>query len=147
MRRRVSFLLCALAVLAVGAVAFSGGSIAGGRPMTVSMDGPQEAPVDGDPDGTGTAHFTFNQGLGEICYTLEVSNIEPAAAAHIHIAPFGEPGPVVVPLLPPTDGSVSDCTDAEPGLIKAIRQNPEAYYVNVHNADFPGGAVRGQLAK
>jgi hypothetical protein len=38
-------------------------------------------------------------------------------------------------------------TGVNPDLIKAIRQNPEAYYVNVHNSDFPTGAVRGQLSK
>ena len=31
--------------------------------------------------------------------------------------------------------------------MKDIRQNPEGYYFNVHNGDFPGGAVRGQLTK
>ncbi len=27
-----------------------------------------------------------------------------------------------------------------------IATHPEDYYVNVHNAEFPGGAVRGQLS-
>jgi hypothetical protein len=30
---------------------------------------------------------------------------------------------------------------------KDIVQTPENYYVNVHNAEYPGGAVRGQLSK
>ncbi|HSK11142.1 MAG TPA: CHRD domain-containing protein [Vicinamibacterales bacterium] len=119
----------------------------GGRPMTVPMTGEQEAPGPGDPDGTGTARFTFNPGQEEVCFVLEVSDIAPAAAAHIHIAPAGAPGPIVVPLTAPTSGSSSGCTSASRELIIAILQNPEAYYVNVHNAEFPGGAVRGQLSK
>jgi hypothetical protein len=90
---------------------------------------------------------TLNQGQSEICFEITVSGIAPATAAHIHVAPAGVAGPVVVPLTPPTSGSSSGCVSVDPGLIKAIRQNPSAYYVNVHNADFPAGAVRGQLSK
>jgi hypothetical protein len=145
--RRVTIMLVMVAAFAAVAVMFAGGSSAGGRPITVAMTGPQEAPVPGDPDGSGIASFTLNQGLGEICFRLEVSDIEPATAAHIHVAPPGEPGPIVVPLIAPTSGSSSGCVDVAEDLIKAIRQNPGAYYVNVHNEDFPGGAVRGQLSK
>jgi hypothetical protein len=30
-------------------------------------------------------------------------------------------------------------------LIGEIAANPSGYYVNLHNARFPGGAIRGQL--
>ena len=31
-------------------------------------------------------------------------------------------------------------------LAQEILSSPEDYYVNVHNAEYPGGALRGQLA-
>ena len=37
-------------------------------------------------------------------------------------------------------------TGLDKNLLKDIIRNPENYYVNVHNAPFPNGAVRGQLA-
>lgn len=131
--------------IAPGSVASHPGE--GGRPITVELTGAAERPGPGDPDGSGTATFRLNQGQGEICYELTVSNIEPATAAHIHVAPATAPGPVVVPLAAPTSGSSSGCVAVDAELIKAIRQNPENYYVNVHNAPFPGGAVRAQLSK
>ncbi|MGH3507084.1 MAG: CHRD domain-containing protein [Nocardioidaceae bacterium] len=117
----------------------------GGRPIAVEMTGAQEAPGPGDPDGSGTATFALNVGQGEICYTLAVADIAPATAAHIHLAPVGVPGPVVVPLVPPTSGSSAGCADVDRALVKAILKSPEDYYVNVHNNDFQPGAVRGQL--
>ncbi|MBI2861424.1 MAG: CHRD domain-containing protein, partial [Chloroflexi bacterium] len=52
-----------------------------------------------------------------------------------------------VPLSPPTTGSFSGCAEGvDPALIQAIITSPENYYVNVHNAEFPAGAVRGQLS-
>jgi hypothetical protein len=90
----------------------------------------------------------LNKGKGEVCYELTVSGIAPAIAAHIHVGPPGIAGPVLVPLAPPSSGSVSACaTGVDAELIKAIAKNPGDYYVNVHNADFPAGAVRGQLSK
>ena len=69
----------------------------------------------------------------------------PAIAAHIHKAP-ATTGPVVVPLTPPTSGSSSGTVqDVDRELAKEIVQDPDNYYVNVHNADYPAGALRGQL--
>jgi hypothetical protein len=118
-----------------------------GRPLATTMTGAAEVPGPGDPDGSGTASIRLNPGQGEVCFELTVSGIAPATAAHIHVGAVGVAGPVVVGLTPPTSGTSSGCVTADPTLIKAIIQNPEQYYVNVHNADFPAGAVRGQLSK
>jgi hypothetical protein len=88
-----------------------------------------------------------NPGQSTVCYELSVSDIVPASAAHIHFAPAGKNGDVVVTLEPPTDGSSSGCASVDRALAKNIVKNPELYYVNVHNADFPSGALRGQLSK
>ena len=123
------------------------GSDHGGLPLTASMSGAAEAPGPGDPDGSGTAVFTLNHGQGEICFELTAANIGPATAAHIHVAPVGVPGPVVVPLTPPTNGASSGCVSVDRELIKALLQDPDEYYVNVHNTAFPAGAIRGQLSR
>lgn len=121
------------------------GSELGGRPLHVELSGAAERPGPGDPDGSGTAHFRLNPGQERICYTLEVSDIAPATAAHIHVAGPDSPGPVVVGLLAPSDGTSSGCADVDRDLVLAILKDPGAYYVNVHNAEYPGGAVRAQL--
>lgn len=133
----------ALAVVAVVVPA----AAAGGRPLATTLTGAAERPGPGDPDGSGTAQLTLNSGQEEICFTLSVTGIAPATAAHIHLGGADEPGPVVVPLPAPTDGSSSGCVAVDRDLVKDIRKNPADYYVNVHNMPFPGGALRGQLSK
>ena len=77
---------------------------AGGRPFSTSLSGPSEVPT-GDPDATGVATVWVNPGTGTVCYSWSVSDAAtPIAAAHIHHAPVGVAGPVVVPL-PPTGPS------------------------------------------
>ena len=131
-----------LAALALSAPVAAGD---GGRPITVQMTGAAERPGPGDPDGSGTAVFRVNPGQGEVSYTLTVRNIAPANAAHIHRAPSTDPGPIVVSLAAPTNGSSSGCAPISRDLAKELIQNPAAFYVNVHNAEYPAGAVRGQL--
>jgi hypothetical protein len=113
------------------------------------MTGAAEVPGPGDPDGSGTATIILNSGTNEVCWEITVSGITlPATAAHIHVAPVGVAGPVVVALSPPdATGFSSGCRSADSALIKTIRKNPELYYVNVHTSDYPGGAIRGQLSK
>ena len=121
---------------------------AGGRPLEATLLGANEVPGPGDPDGSGTAHVELNHGQGTVCYTVTVTGIAPATAAHIHAGAAGTAGPVVVALTPPTDGSSSGCVSGvDRDLIKAIIQDPASFYVNVHNAEYPAGALRGQLAR
>ena len=150
MRRRTFLIgmcagLVAALVLSVGALAEDGG-----RPFTTALTGAAEVPGPGDPDGSGTALLRLNRGLGQVCFELSVSDITlPATAAHIHVGTATEAGPVVVGLLPPdASGTSSGCVSADADLIKAILQNPENYYVNVHTVPlYAAGAVRGQLSK
>ena len=104
-------------------------------------------PGPGDPDGSGTATIRLQLERGEVCFDLTVSNIGPATAAHIHEGADGVAGPVVIPLDPaPTGGSSSGCiSDVDAALLENIAKNPGQYYVNVHNEEFPDGAIRGQL--
>ena len=139
-------LLLTIATVAVLAVTAGVSAQDGGRPFRIAMTGALEKPGPGDGDGTGTAIFRVNPGQGEICYELTVQNIEPAAAAHIHRIP-PDPGPVVVPLVPPAGGSSSACAEVTRELAQAIIQNPTNYYVNVHTASFPAGAVRGNFER
>jgi len=68
--------------------------------------------------------------------------------AHIHKAGPDASGPVAIPLnKPDASGKVSGCATADEAVVKDILQNPANYYVNVHNAEFGGGAIRGQLSK
>ena len=150
--KKIAILSMIMVMLAI--LVLPGSVSAGGRPLSATLTGEAEVtaggvPNQGDLDGIGTAHITLNQGQGEVCYELHVSGILlPAAAAHIHVGPATTTGPIVVGLsAPDASGHASGCVSADPDLIKAIRQNPGAYYVNVHNADFPAGALRGQLSK
>jgi hypothetical protein len=151
MRRRQ---IAAIALLTLGALAVTGAVAAGaGRPFTTTLTGAAEAPGPGDPDASGVARIWLNQGLGEVCFDISWEDVDGVVfASHIHEAPVGVPGPIVVPLFEGSfagTGSLSDCvTGVDPALIKDIRQDPSAYYVNVHSLpDFGPGAIRGQLGK
>ena len=137
-------IMVVLTVLALASIAANGG-----RKFTTTLTGAAEVPGPGDPDGSGTATITLNHGQGTVCWQIWVSDIAlPATAAHIHEGPVGVAGPVDVGLsAPDASGFSSGCTSVEREEIKEIIQHPEEYYVNVHNAEYPAGALRGQLSK
>lgn len=112
--------------------------------FNVMLNGVSEVPGPGDPDGTGHAYLTFDETSGEVCYEIAVENIAAPTAGHIHQGAETAVGPVVVNLL--TDPTqLAGCVTVDPAVVQAIIANPADYYVNIHNADFPPGAVRGQL--
>lgn len=136
--------------LAFGLAGLAAAAVAGedGHPLNAQLTGTAEAPNPGDPDGGGHATVRVKPGESQVCYDLAVENIAPATMAHIHKAPAGQAGPPVVMLeAPGADGKSSGCASASKEVVQDILQNPQAYYVNVHNAEHQPGAVRGQLQK
>lgn len=119
---------------------------AGGRPLSADLSGTNEVPPN-FLGATGTATVTLNQGQGEICIDLSTSGIgSQVIAGHIHEAPAGVNGSVVVNL-GVNDAQFNGCVEAPAELIKEIRQNPGDYYVNIHTVFIPSGELRGQLSK
>lgn len=164
---RLNFLFATL-VLGLGIVLPQGANA--GHTNTLlraELDGSSEVASDSDAseivgDATGTGHasvFGVDGDAKTLCYVLSVSGIQlvPVAegmAAHIHEGALGENGPVVAALAGPEDGNAADClTEGEEGkfpmgktgIVQRILNNPEGFYVNVHNPQFPDGAIRGQL--
>jgi hypothetical protein len=108
--------------------------------LHATLSGKVEVPK-GDPDGRGTAEVKITG--AKVCWELKVSKIGSPTAAHIHKGGPGKAGPVVVPF--GATYKSKGCATATMAVAGAIQRNPSRYYVNIHNAKYPAGAVRGQL--
>lgn len=119
----------------------------GGANLSTVLTGAAEVPGPGDPDGRGEAVITLDPGKSRICWKISVKDIDTATGAHIHAGAAGSapPNNVVLGLTAPSDGGSKGCETVKPALIDAIQKSPKSYYVNVHNATYPNGALRGQL--
>jgi hypothetical protein len=116
----------------------------GGRPLHATLSPQNQVPPTAS-SGSGTALVTLNQGQGEVCWGIRVSDLTtPVILAHIHHGAAGTNGPVVVDFMEPVNG-LNGCVQADAALIAEIRKQPADYYVNVHTTMFPAGEVRGQL--
>jgi CHRD domain len=69
----------------------------------------------------------------------------PATAAHIHMAPRGKPGPVIVPLCTPCTSPETGTATLTTAQVTLLRR--AGLYVNVHTTRNPGGEIRGQLTR
>ena len=137
--------LSLLAALALTGCATVAGTV--GESYTTALVGGQEVPGPGDPDGTGTAKITADATTNQICYDLTAQAIARPTAAHLHEGALGVAGPVRVTFDAPTNGRSQACVGVERRLAAAVIADPANFYVNVHNADYPDGAIRGQLTR
>ena len=108
-----------------------------------------EATLNGKAEGApktnkGKAEVTLNAATGKVCWDFRLAKIDGKPnQAHIHLGKRGVSGNVIVPL--GANYKRQGCTTAAKATVRAILKSPGAYYVNVHNAKYPVGAVRGQL--
>ena len=116
------------------------------RTLLAGLSDQQVPAGSGDTDGSGLAVVTLSSTSGEVCFDITTKNVETILAAHIHKGALGTAGPVFISFEVPTKG-LSGCVAADHLELDAILISPESYYVNVHNATYPAGAIRGQLGR
>lgn len=125
------------------------------------LTGDQEVPpVDTDTEGRAKIQINKKQTGGE--FTLTVNDGVRVTQAHLHCAPAGANGPIVVflaghhPAGLNVDGKwISNATFTDTSIVNAACGSTVAalaasmqagdVYVNVHTVAHPGGEVRGQV--
>lgn len=134
--------------LALSGAACNEGDDEGGS-FSLELTGDAEV-CDGDTcggDGTGTAEVTINSDQNEVCYEIVLEEVQDVTAAHIHAAPEGEAGEVVIDLeYAGDDAGAEECVDGiDESVLEDVSEEPERHYLNVHSEEYPDGAVRAQL--
>ena len=121
-------------------------------PVTVSaqLKGNSEVPGPGDPNGKGEIFVTLKKAKRKVCFALSWKRIKGPQAGHIHRGGPDVAGPVKVKLFEQaspltTPGAVEGCVRKRKRVIRRIARHPERFYVNLHNEEYPDGAIRGQL--
>jgi hypothetical protein len=162
MRRSIFCLACVCALAALGA---SAGPAANGKDKDKVKDKGKatmcvlHAKLRASTETTGSTSTAKGHTLirvradGTIVFKTQINNKnnETFVAGHIHLAPVGVAGPVVVPLFGDAMTTArhikqSGVATASAGTTgSALCASPSAYYVNYHTTAFPAGAIRGQL--
>lgn len=133
--------------------------------FVATLSGSNEvSPVTTTMSGHGVFHINYTEDT--IYYYIHVADGENITMAHLHCAPSGENGPVVVSLfnneggtdldegvlasgmltvddLQPAGTECSPNISTLPHLVQAMREGK--IYLNVHTTQNPSGEVRGQL--
>lgn len=106
--------------------------------------------------GAGAASFTLSPDGKSLKYEIRVSNTRDILFGHLHFAPAGRNGPVIVNLIGPKNGlnnglivsgEIKDENITGRGLAQLIDEfNAGNIYVNLHTAVNRGGELRGQVS-
>ncbi|HEY9558379.1 MAG TPA: 5'-nucleotidase C-terminal domain-containing protein [Acidimicrobiales bacterium] len=157
---------------ALTALAAPGGAaaeLAGGQLFVASLEAGQEVPAT-DATGSGAASFAYDEAAGEVAFVLGTYDLTDVTAAHIHIGGPGENGPHVANLFGEVedgvtrDGTLARATLDDASVLEVVDDDTDEVtfdgtvaalvaaitageaYVNVHTAEHPDGAIRGQIA-
>lgn len=123
------------------------GQLGGARLFVANLSGANEVPAVGS-SATGQGIMALNANATALDYRVLVKDLEHSTMAHIHQAPVGVNGPVIVTLFTgagtfdaanPISGTAAVDT---PFVFNLLAGN---YYVNVHTAHAPAGEIRGQV--
>lgn len=145
LRRRSSAVALSGALVAtsfVGVGTGSGTAAAAQQAAAPRLVAELEGTDTGDPDGTGYAVVRLFKAKRKVCATITWSKIATPNAAHIHRR---SDGGIVVGLSGSVTGGAKCARKVPKPTIRKIVEHPRRYYVNVHNEDYPAGAIQGVL--
>jgi hypothetical protein len=121
-----------------------------GAQFTVALSDQENVNV-GDADGQGSARLDLDPQQGMACYEITWKKLDGAVTAfHLHAARRGSDGPHWIDFFNDQhfdgeQGKAVDCLRSTPEKIKAVINDPSAYYLQLHSTAFTAGAIRGQL--
>ena len=141
---RMPLLLGAAAATAIAASPLHAQSAAR---LTANLTAAAEVPGPGKANASGSATVRVNTVQRRVCYNVSFNRIPNATMAHIHAGARGVAGPPVVTLTRVGPRAFQGCTRVSRQLARDLIDRPRRFYVNVHSAAFPDGAVRGQLRR
>jgi hypothetical protein len=162
-RKPIQLVIAAIGLLSVLSLAASINTTVNGQgseqKFTAKLTAKEEVPPNDSP-ATGMAWVKTSE--SEAGFEVNVTDIDKATAAHIHLGEKGKNGPVVVTLFKsdtPTEmkngtlgeGNFTASNFEGPMKDKGLNDLVTAMqngstYVNVHTTDMPDGEIRGQLA-
>ncbi len=139
-----------LGITALGGVAAAAPA---GLKLVGLLNGHEEVDSAGNPDNgdLGAAGYvvaTVDGAKRQVCVTeFQTGGITGTVFLfHIHQAPAGQNGNIVVDFVPLLPSGIGCVTVNDRRLLSDIKRSPQKFYFNVHSMpDFPGGAIRGQI--
>ena len=100
----------------------------------------------GDPKAVGGFKVEMDPETNDFCYSLWADKGVKPTMAHVHSGAAASDGPPLATL--DLTGKTNDaCIAIDKVKLQPIADNPALFYVNIHTAEFPKGAMRGQLVK
>jgi hypothetical protein len=142
---RTARILTFLAVVGAGLAASAGPALAQPTVLFTTLSG-AAVPGGGHPTGSGIGVVLVDDETNQVCAAVLVLGVDELHGAHIHFGSAGETGGHAVDLADPVNGFSYSCHIANEAVVDQLIANPGGFYLNVHSHEFPGGAVRGQLA-
>ncbi|MBI4914388.1 MAG: CHRD domain-containing protein [Acidobacteria bacterium] len=124
------------------------GQLLGDGPSSLAaaaiLRGARATPTTGDPDGRGAAALVVDGQT--LFYYVWVRDVASPGAARIHRGDAGSAGALALDLGASfVSGVAAGSVGTDQATAADLLARPDTYYVDVVNAEFPGGALRGQL--
>lgn len=141
----------AAVTIAIGAGTAASGPLATSYKLQATLTVKQEVPRPADAIGAHglfAATIALHGATGTLSWRLTFSHLSgPALAAHIHFAPKGKAGPIIIPLCGPcksgAHGSFKGPIGVNSAFLKAFLAGRT--YTNVHTKKNAAGEIRGQI--